>query len=349
MTTAGEQPHKRRPHYSGKYPKKYAEKYKELQPDKYGEIIEHVKSKGQTPAGMHVPICVKEILELLNIKKGEQGIDCTLGYGGHTLRMLEILDHTGRLIALDVDPIESVKTVERIRSKGFGEEDFRLSLTNFENIDSVSREFGKFDFLLADLGVSSMQIDDPERGFSFREDGPLDLRLDPTSGVPASERLKEMKKEEIEGMLIQNADEEYADLIAKAIDTANHKGGIRTTAELREVIRKALWKLPKEEQEEAVKKACKRCFQAIRIDVNREFEVLEELMKKIPESMNPGGRIAVLTFHSGEDRIVKKMFRMFYEEGIYSEIAGEVIRPDAEECYNNPRARSAKLRWAVKA
>jgi len=349
MTSAGEQPHKRRPHYSGKYPKKYAEKYKELQPEKYGEIIEHVKAKGQTPAGMHVPICVKEILAFLDIREGEQGIDCTLGYGGHTSEMLAKLNHTGRLVALDVDPIESARTVDRIRGNGYDEKDFRLCLTNFENIDTVSREFGKFDFLLADLGVSSMQIDDPERGFSFREDGPLDLRLDPSHGMPASERLKEMTQQEIEVMLVRNADEEYALPISRAMDTANHKGGIHTTGELREVIKKALWKLPKEEQEEAVRKSCKRCFQAIRIDVNREFEVLEELMKKIPDSMNSGGRIAVLTFHSGEDRIVKKMFRMFYEDGIYSEIAGEVIRPDAEECYHNPRARSAKLRWAVKS
>jgi len=344
-----EQAHKRRPHYSGKYPKKFVEKYKELQPEKYGEIIEHVKAKGQTPAGMHVPICVPEILQILKIREGEQGLDCTLGYGGHTSEFLKALAHTGRLIALDVDPIESAKTVERIRKMGYEEKDFCLSLTNFADIDKVSAEFGKFDFVLADLGVSSMQIDDPSRGFSFREDGPLDLRLNPTQGIPASERLKEMNLAEIEGMLVENADEEYAPQIAKAIVTANHKGGIATTGELREVIRKALWKLPKDEQEETVKKACKRCFQAIRIDVNHEFEVLESLMHKLPECLNPGARVAILTFHSGEDRIVKKMFRYFREEGLYSEISNAVIRPGAEECYNNPRARSAKLRWAVKA
>lgn len=343
-----EQTHKRRPHYNGNYPKKFSEKYKELQPEKYTDIVEHVKAKGQTPAGMHVPICVQEILEILKIREGEQGLDCTLGYGGHSLEMLKQLNHTGRLIALDVDPIESEKTVARLRNIGYEEKDLKLCLTNFENVDHVCKENGKFDFVLADLGVSSMQIDDPDRGFSFREDGPLDLRLDPTSGIPASERLKELTREEIEGMLIENADEEYASLIAREIDSANHKGGIKTTADLRNLIKKALWKLPKEEQEENVRKSCKRCFQAIRIDVNREFEVLEELMKKLPEVTNPGGRIAILTFHSGEDRIVKKMFRMYLDNGVYSEISKDVIRPGAEECFNNPRAKSAKLRWAVR-
>jgi len=344
-----EQLHKRRPHYSGKYPKKFEEKYKELQPDKYSETVEHVKKKGITPAGMHVPICVNEILSFFDIKENQHGLDCTLGYGGHTQKMLECLNHTGLMVSLDVDPIESAKTEARIRKAGYTENEFRVIRTNFKNIDLVVQETGKFDFILADLGVSSMQIDDPSRGFSFREDGPLDLRLDPTAGKSGAQRLKEMEAAEIEGMLVENADEEYAAEISKAIYSAERRGGIETTGQLREVIRKALWKLPKEEQDDAVKKSCKRCFQALRIDVNREFEVLEELIRKLPDALNPGGKAAVLTFHSGEDRIVKKMFQMQKGDGLYKEIAKDVIRPGAEECFDNPRARSAKLRWAVRA
>ena len=344
-----EQPHRRRPHYSGRYPKKFEEKYKELQPEKYADTVEHVRKKGMTPAGMHVPICVNEILSFFDIRKGQHGLDCTLGYGGHTLKMLERLDHTGLLVALDVDPIESAKTEARIRGLGYTEQEFRVIRTNFANIDKVAETCGKFDFILADLGVSSMQIDDPARGFSFREDGPLDLRLDPTVGLSGAQRLAQMEEAEIEGMLIENADEEYAAEIAKAVYSAERRGGIETTGQFRDVIRKALWKLPQEEKEEAVKKACKRCFQALRIDVNREFEVLEELMEKLPQALNPGGRAAVLTFHSGEDRIVKKMLQLQKTEGIYAEIAKDVIRPGAEECFGNPRARSAKLRWAIRA
>lgn len=341
--------HKRRVHYSGKYPKKFEEKYKEQNPDKYKETVEHVISKGSTPAGMHISIMVKEILDALEIKPGENGLDCTLGYGGHTKAMLERLEGKGHITGLDVDPIESAKTVERLRNAGFSEDIFSMKLINFAKIDEVAEEYGKFDFILADLGVSSMQIDDPGRGFSYKTDGPLDLRLDPTSGISAAQRLKELDYDELVGMLVENSDEPYAEEIAEKIIRRNKSDKpIERTTDLKEVIESALVKVSKEERAEAVKKSCARVFQALRIDVNQEFEVLYELLDKLPTVMNPGGRVAILTFHSGEDRLVKKSFKNFYKEGVYESITDEAIRPSMDECAKNPRAKSTKLRYAVK-
>ncbi len=345
-----EEKHKRRVHYSGKYPKKFEEKYKEQNPEKYADTVAHVISKGSTPAGMHISIMVKEILEVLKIQPGEQGLDCTLGYGGHTRKMLEELKGSGCIYGLDVDPIESKKTVERLRDAGFDEERFKFRLINFANMDKVCEEAGKFDFVLADLGVSSMQIDDPKRGFSYKIDGPLDLRLDPEHGESAAERLHNITRDEFVGMLIENSDEPYAEEIADKVFSLMKKGdAMDTTTALRGAIESALWKVPKEEKKDAIKKSCARVFQALRIDVNSEFEVLYSFLEKLPGILNPGARIAILTFHSGEDRLVKKSFKALYKEGVYSEISEDVTRPSAEEQRINPRSKSTKLRWAVKA
>jgi 16S rRNA (cytosine1402-N4)-methyltransferase len=345
-----EQQHKRRVHYSGKYPKKFEEKYKEQNPDKYKDTIDHVIAKGSTPAGMHISIMVKEILDFLQIHPGQQGLDCTLGYGGHTRKMLEKLEGSGCIYGLDVDPIESEKTVKRLRNAGFGEDVFKFRLINFANIDQVAREAGGFDFVLADLGVSSMQIDNPERGFSYKVDGPLDLRLDPDHGESAAERLKHITRDEFVGMMVENSDEPYAEEIADKVFSLMKKGeSIDTTTALREAIESALWKLPKDEKADAVKKSCARVFQALRIDVNSEFEVLYAFLEKLPGILNPGGRVAILTFHSGEDRLVKKSFKELYKSGVYSEISSDVIRPSAEECRVNPRSKSTKMRWAIKS
>ena len=345
-----EKPHKRRVRYSGTHPRKFSEKYKELNPEKYQDTIERVISKGSTPAGMHISICVQEILTFLQIQPGMKGLDATLGYGGHSRKMLEALQGRGHLYALDVDPIEIVKTTKRLREAGFSEEIFTPISENFANIDRVVEQYGPFDFLLADLGVSSMQIDNPERGFSYKQEGPLDLRLNPESGEPASERLRKMSREEIEGMLIDNSDEPYAAEIARAIAGRNRKGQkIDTTTKLAELIGETLAFLPEKERKEAVKKSCARVFQALRIDVNSEFEVLEAFLTKLPSCMAPGGRIAILTFHSGEDRLVKRAFKEGKKAGIYSEVAEDVIRPSGEECAKNPRAKSTKMRWAVLA
>ncbi len=345
-----EKQHKRRVHYSGKYPKNYEEKYKEHNPEKYRETVEHVIKKGSTPAGMHIPIMVEEILEFLQIRPGQQGLDCTLGYGGHSGKMLQQLDGKGCLYGLDVDPIESQKTVERLRAAGFGEELFRFRLMNFANIDQVCAEAGPFDFVLADLGVSSMQIDNPERGFSYKIDGPLDLRLDPAHGESAAQRLHRITQEEFAGMLVENSDEPYAEEIAEKVFRKMAKGEeMETTSALRDAITEALCRVPAAERDLAIKKSCARVFQALRIDVNSEFEVLYAFLEKLPGILKPGGRAAILTFHSGEDRLVKQSFRELARAGIYADVAKDVIRPSAEECTMNPRSKSTKMRWAIKA
>lgn len=342
--------HKRRVRYKGKYPKKFEEKYKELNPEKYQDTIAHVIQKGNTPAGMHISIMVKEIIDFLNIQPGETGFDATLGYGGHTKAMLQQLQGKGHMYATDVDPIESTKTKKRLADAGFGEDILTIKLQNFCTIDEIAKEAGGFDFILADLGVSSMQIDNPERGFSFKVDGPLDLRLNPEKGISAAERLDHISREELAGMLDENSDEPYCEELAKAITDEIRKGNrIDTTTKLRQVIEKTLDFLPEKEKKDTIKKTCQRTFQALRIDVNREFEVLYEFMEKLPDALKSGGRVAILTFHSGEDKLVKRALKEGFREGIYSEYSKDVIRPSAQECAQNGRARSTKMRWAVRA
>lgn len=345
-----EQKHKRRVRYSGTHPKRFEEKYKELNPDKYADTIAKVISKGSTPAGMHIPIMVNEIMDFLQIKPGQKGLDATLGYGGHSREMLKQLDGSGHLYALDADPIESQKTKERLRNAGFGDDIFSVRLLNFADVDQIANEVGPFDFILADLGLSSMQIDNPERGFSIKYDGPLDLRLNPEKGITAAQRLEQIGREELEGMLVTNSDEPYAAEISRAIISARRKGcKLQTTMQLKEIIEEALAFIPSDERKETVKKSCQRTFQALRIDINNEYEVLEAFMEKLPYVMSSGARVAILTFHSGEDRIVKKAFKRFYREGVYTEIASDVVRPTKEECIRNSRAHSTKMRWAVKS
>lgn len=344
------QKHKRRIRYSGTHPRNYKEKYKELHPEKYPDTVAKIIQKGSTPAGMHISICVKEILEFLQIKPGQTGLDATLGYGGHTLEMMKCLESKGHMYALDVDAIELKKTRERLEKLGYGPEILTIRQLNFAKIDEIAKEAGPFDFVLADLGISSMQIDNPDRGFSYKTEGPLDLRLNPEKGVSAAERLRNITRQELQGMLMENSDEPYADVIARAVVSKIKKGtAIDTTTKLREVIEEALESLPEHEKKGAVKKTCQRTFQALRIDVNSEFEVLYEFLEKLPNVLAKDGRAAILTFHSGEDRLVKKSFKRLLREGIYQEISTDVIRPSAEECRMNSRARSTKMRWAIKA
>ena len=344
------QEHKRRVRYKGTHPKAFKEKYKELQPDKYVEDVAKVVERGSTPAGMHRPICVKEILEFLQISPGQTGLDATLGYGGHTLEMLKCLDSKGILYATDVDSLELPRTRERLERLGYGSDILKIRQMNFSEIDKIAVESGPLNFVLADLGVSSMQIDNPDRGFTFKHEGPLDLRLDPNKGVSAAERLKTISKDELQGMLIENADEPYSEQISRAIISAIRKGiDISTTTQLKQIIENALMFIQGKDRKEEVKKSCQRCFQALRIDVNNEFEVLYEFLEKLPKVLAGGGRVAILSFHSGEDRLVKKSFQHYYREGVYREVAPDPIRASGEECYSNSRARSAKLRWAIKA
>ena len=343
-----EQAHKRRVRYKGTHPRNYQEKYKELDPEKYAKDVDKIIKSGKTPAGMHRSIMVQEVLDFLQIQPGQIGLDATLGYGGHTRKMLEQLRGEGHLYATDVDPIESEKTRKRLEAAGFGPDILTIRRMNFAALDQVAPG-EQFDFILADLGVSSMQIDNPERGFTFKFDGPLDLRLDPTAGVSAAERLRELDQEGLVAMLVENADEPYADPIARAIIQTEKRGiSIDTTRQLAAVVEGALAFLPPAERKDGVKKACQRTFQALRIDVNSEFESLYAFLDKLPGVLRSGGRAAILTFHSGEDRLVKKAFRQQHRDGLYREIAQDVIRPSAQECFQNPRARSTKLRWAIR-
>lgn len=345
-----EQKHQRRVRYKGTHPKEFKDKYKELQPEKYADAVAKVIQKGSTPAGMHRSICVNEILEFLQITPGQIGLDATLGYGGHSLEMLKCLNSEGHLYATDVDPIELPRTRERLEHLGYGSEIITIKQLNFSNIDQIASEAGPLNFVLADLGVSSMQLDNPVRGFSYKAEGPLDLRLNPNKGISAADRLRTITLEELQGMLYENSDEPHAAEIARAIIFAVRKGtDLQTTTQLQQIIKDALKFIPEKERNDEVKKSCKRCFQALRIDVNNEFEVLYDFLEKLPASLAEGGRVAILSFHSGEDRLVKKSFQHFYREGIYREIAPEAIRPSQEECNANGRARSAKLRWAIKA
>ncbi len=345
-----EQPHQRRVRYTGTHPKSYQEKYKELQPERYVDTIEELLQKGKTPAGMHRPICVQEILQFLQVTPGQIGLDATLGYGGHTTEILKCLQAKGHLYAIDVDPIELPRSQARLENLGYGSDLLTTRQMNFSDVDQIAGEVGPFHFILADLGVSSMQIDNPARGFSFKREGPLDLRLNPQKGKSAAERLRTITQDELQGLLLENSDEPNAALIARAIIATRKSGSaIATTSQLQQIISDALKFIPGKNKEDEIKKACQRCFQALRIDVNHELEVLYQFLEKLPAALAPGGRVAILSFHSGEDRLVKKSFQHYYREGIYREIAPDPIRPSAEECNSNSRARSAKLRWAIKA
>ncbi|MBL7934627.1 MAG: 16S rRNA (cytosine(1402)-N(4))-methyltransferase RsmH, partial [Bacteroidia bacterium] len=297
---------------------------------------------------MHRSICVKEIMKFLNIVPGQIGLDATLGYGGHSLEILNHLAPGGILYAIDVDPFELSKTRERLTTLGFGADVLVIQKLNFSDIDQISAA-GAFNFVLADLGVSSMQIDNPERGFSYKIEGPLDLRLNPKSGKSAATLLKTISQIKLEEIFVVNADEPYAKLISKAITSSIIQGTeITTTIQLQNIIKATLELLLLKNEKEDIKKSCQRCFQALRIEVNDEFGALDTFLKKLPYALASGGRVAILSFHSGEDRRVKKSFQNLFREGIYREIATDIIRPSAEECNTNPRAKSAKLRWAIK-
>ncbi|MFI5141411.1 MAG: 16S rRNA (cytosine(1402)-N(4))-methyltransferase RsmH [Bacteroidia bacterium] len=340
----------RRIRYKGTHPKAFGEKYKELQPTDYSNDIAKVIQQGRTPAGMHRSICVAEIMEFLKIMPGQIGLDATLGYGGHSLEMLKYLIPGGHLYAIDVDPFELPRTRERLASLGFGPEVLIIKKRNFSDIDQIVAETGLLNFVLADLGVSSMQIDNPERGFSFKVEGPLDLRLNPKSGKSAALLLKTISQHTLEALFTENADEPHAELISKAIILSIEKGVIiATTTQLQEIIKDALEFLPQNNRKDDIKKSCQRCFQALRIEVNDEFGALDNFLEKLPDALAAGGRVAILSFHSGEDRRVKKSFQRLFREGIYVEVAADPIRASVEECISNPRAKSAKLRWAIKA
>ncbi len=336
-------PHKRRVRYSGKNPRRFDQKYKEHDPQRYAETVAKVLASGKTPAGTHRPIMVREILEVLAPKSGDIAVDCTLGFGGHAQEILKCIQPDGKLLGLDADPIELPKTEARLRTLGFGADIFTAHRSNFAGLTQVLAQVGLSgaDIILADLGISSMQIDDPSRGFSVKLDGPLDMRMNPQRGQPASVFLEKISYDKLVPLLDENADEPHAAVIAPALAGKT----FATTKALAAAIRAVLPRINKDEVDLSVR----RVFQALRIAVNDEFSALETFLRNLPLCLNPGGRVAILTFHSGEDRRVKKAFASGFREGIYSEIAQEVIRPTAEERNSNPRSAPAKLRWARNA
>lgn len=336
-------PHKRRPRYSGKNPRRFEDKYKEHHPERYVETVEKVLASGKTPAGTHRPIMVAEILEVLAPKAGEIAVDCTLGYGGHAQEILTRLRPDGKLIGLDADPIELPKTEARLRALGFGADIFVARRSNFAGLQKIlaDNEIAGADLILADLGVSSMQTDDPKRGFSIKFDGPLDMRMNPQRGQSASALLEKINSDTLATLLVENADEPHATRLAPELAGKT----FATTKSLANAIRTALSRLNREDCDLSVR----RVFQALRIAVNDEFSALDTFLRNLPACLNPDGRIAILTFHSGEDRRVKKSFEAGLHSGVYSDIAREVIRPSSEERNANPRSAPAKLRWARRA
>jgi 16S rRNA (cytosine1402-N4)-methyltransferase len=332
-------PHRRRARYPGKYPRRFEQKYKEHHPGRYAGTVAKVLDSGKTPAGTHRPIMVVEVLATLAPQPGEIAVDCTLGFGGHAQALLARLLPGGRLLGLDTDPIELPKAEARLRGLGFGADVFTARRGNFAGLPQAlwEMEIKGADIILADLGVSSMQLDDPSRGFSVKNDGPLDLRMNPQRDQPASFFLARLRPEALQQLLEENADEPRAALLAPAL-----AGKLfATTTALAKAVRSALPRLNKEEGDVSIR----RVFQALRIAVNDEFSALETFLRLLPACLNPGGRAAVLAFHSGEDRRVKKSFEGGLREGVYAEISG-VLRPGTEEQRANPRSTPAKLRWA---
>jgi len=336
----------RRRRYAGKNPRRFHEKYKELSPERYPSGVQKVVAAGKTPAGSHRAIMVEEILRVLAPKPGEVAVDCTLGFGGHARALLECLRPGGRLVGLDVDPLELPRTEERLRASGFDAASFAVHRSNFAGLPLVLAKEGLTgaDVILADLGVSSMQLDNPDRGFTYKESGPLDMRMNPSRGEPASRLIARLSEEKLARALEEHADEPYATAIARRLKLQP----IATTADLHQIVRAAVISARPQAQKRDVDASVRRTFQALRIEVNDELASLEMLLRHLPGCLTPGGRAAFLTFHSGEDRRVKKALQAGYREGVYSAVADEVIRPSAEEVRSNPRAASAKLRWAVR-
>jgi 16S rRNA (cytosine1402-N4)-methyltransferase len=351
MTDPAPEKPARRPRYPGTHPRHFREKYKEHQPERFADDVAKVCAGGKTPAGMHRPVMVREILEVLAPQPGEVAVDCTLGYGGHARELLAAVRPGGRLLGIDADPIELPKTDARLRSLGFGSDVLVVRRTNFAGLlQFVAAESpGGVDLLLADLGVSSMQIDDPARGFTFKEDGPLDMRMNPARGPTAADLLSKLNTAGLSRILTDNADEPHAGELARQILQAHAQLPLTTTRALAEVVSTAYAPFARGSVGSGTADAAvRRVFQALRIAVNDEFGALEHLLRILPHCLKAGGRAAILTFHSGEDRRVKLAFRCGLRDGVYASISDEVIRATAEEQRANPRSSAAKLRFAVR-
>lgn len=333
----------RRKRYSGRNPRSFREKYKEHDPARHPETVAKVRASGKTPAGSHIPVLADECIEALALRQGMTGVDCTLGYGGHAMRILEMITPGGMLIGIDQDPLELPKTEARLRAAGYGPDAFLALRTNHAGISKVLAQHpvAPVDFIFADLGCSSMQLDDPSRGFSFKHAGPPDMRMNPRRGISAAQWLEQTTPENLARALADHSDEPRADRLAAAL--AGKSFG--STLELAASVRESAAAAGERDPEAAVR----RVFQAVRIAVNDEFHTLEAFLRELPACLKPGGRAAILTFHSGEDRRVKKAFKEGLSSGILSACSDGVITAGTAERRANPRCIPAKLRWAVRA
>ena len=289
---------------------------------------------------------LEEVLRYLRPRAGDVAVDCTLGGGGHAQAILDRLQPGGRLIGLDVDSLELPHVEARLRAAGFGPDTFVARHGNFASLPDVlaSEGIALADLILVDLGLSSMQADNPERGFNYKNPGPLDMRMDPSRGEPASDLLGRLSEEALVAILTDNADEPHAVKIAGWLK----RQPLRTAHALERLVRTGLNAALPEMSKADVKMSVRRTFQALRIAVNDEFAALDALLRSLPDCLAPGGRVVVLTFHSGEDRRVKQAFRAGRRQGLYSSVADEVIRSTKDETFSNRRAAAAKLRWAVR-
>lgn len=343
-------PRRRRARYPGSHPRRFNQRYKELQPQQYPEMAGHIRAQGRTPAGTHVPIMVAEAIEHLAPQAGEIVCDCTLGYGGHAQEFMKIIGPGGRLVGFDVDAAQLERTRARLSSLGVPMSVYR---SNFAGIGKALAAEGiaGFDIILADLGVSSMQLDDPDRGFSYKQDGTLDMRMDDRLKHTAADVVRTITEDELSALLLELADEEDHARIARAIVRQRQEAPITRTVQLAHIVAAARrvdlrrWKLESAAGRGELHPAA-RTFQALRIFVNDELGSLKQLLRAAPYCLRPGGRIGILTFHSGEDRLVKQAFRSGLEAGTYASAADEPIRPGAKEVYDNPRSSGAKFRWA---
>ena len=339
--------HARHPRYPDKNPRGLHEQYTELHPERHASYVQTILASGKTPAGTHRPIMLDEVLRCLQPVAGDVAVDCTLGGGGHAQAILEHVQPGGRLIGLDVDPHELPRTEARLREAGFGAETFVARHANFADLlQALAAEgLAAVDLILADLGVSSMQVDSPDRGFSYKAPGPLDMRMDPSHGEPASQLLARLSEETLVSLLTENADEPHARLIASLLK----RQPVKTTHTVERLVRTGLSAALPNLAKADVKMSVRRTFQALRIAVNDELSALDALLRSLPQCLAPGGRVVMLTFHSGEDRRVKKAFQAGYRAGVYADVADRVIRSTKAETFANRRASAAKLRWAVRA
>ncbi|QEL17191.1 16S rRNA (cytosine(1402)-N(4))-methyltransferase RsmH [Limnoglobus roseus] len=303
-----------------------------------------------TAAGEHVPVMLAECLAALNVQPGHMVVDCTLGFGGHSLELLKRVGPEGRLIALDLDGENLPKVEPKLTEVG---NPFTLHHGNFAGLASVLAG-QPVDGVLADLGFSSMQVDDAERGFSFMRDGPLDMRMDRTRGQTAADLLNTIPVDELATAFRELGDEPEAEKIAGILVNAREKKPFSRTQEVRDLIRHGVPVRtvrhpgsPPERKQMLLPTT--RVFQTLRILVNREFANLQQLLRVIPTVLKPGGVAAIISFHSGEDRLVKAAFRDGQRAGIYQDVADDPERPTEAEKSANPRSRSAKLRWAKRA